>query len=342
MLAGMDTGEQAAAAWAPLARDVIRWPRWWRPVTVVVEGPWMGAGRASVWALGQVMAAALDGLVAGVVERDAVERLLDALDPYRHGAGYTAVPGGNERYYDDNAWIGLDLFQAGGALVGDDLLDGARRVLGFLGGGMREGGVYWLEGGPPTRHTCSTGPTAELALRLALAGDAGARTVGEEARAFLERTLRGPDGLYADHVHDDGTIDRAVWSYNQGTPVGAAALWFRLTGDGTAVDAARASADAALAHFAAENRLWTQPPAFNAIFFRNLLLFDALAGYPAVAPALAGYLERVWTQARHPATGWFTEGGIGRYGNGGTLDQAGLAQLFALTAWPRDRWADVC
>jgi hypothetical protein len=337
----MDRREQAAAAWAPLDRGVIRWPRWWRPVTVVVDGPGAGAGRASLWALGQLVAAALVGLVAGVVERDAVERLVDAFDPYRHGPGYAALPGGNERYYDDNAWVGLDLFQAARTLVRDDLLDRARRVLGFLETGIRDGGVYWLEGGPPTRHTCSTGPTAELALRLALAGDPAARTVGAAARAFLDRSLRGEDGLYADHIHDDGTVDATLWSYNEGTPVGAAALWFRLAGEPAAVDAARATADAALAHFGEDDRLWTQPPAFNAIFFRNLLLFDALAGYPPAFPALVDYLDRVWIHARHPATGWFTEGGIGRYGNGGTIDQAGLAQLFALAAWPRDRWVDI-
>jgi hypothetical protein len=338
----MERAEQAAAAWAPLARDVIRRPRWWRPVTVVVDGPGAGAGRASIWAVGQLLAAGLDGLVAGVVERVAVERLVHALGPYRHGSGYSALPGGNERYYDDNAWVGLDFFQAAPTLGRDDLLDGARRVLAFLRTGIRDGGVYWLEGGPRTRHTCTTAPTAELALRLALAGDTDARSVGEEARAFLDRTLRGADGLYADHVDDEGNVEPTVWSYNQGTPVGAAALWFRLTGDGAAVDAARTTADAALAHFGVEDRLWTHPPAFNAIFFRNLLLFDALAGYPPAVPALAGYLDRVWSQARHPATGWFTEGGIGRYEKGGTLDQAGLTQLFALAAWPPDRWVDIC
>jgi hypothetical protein len=338
----MERAEQAAAAWAPLHRDVIRGPRWWRPVTVVVDGPGAGAGRTSIWALGQLLAAALDGLVIGVVADDAVEHLVDALRPYRHGAGYAALPGGNERYFDDNAWVGLDLFQAGRTLVRDDLLGGARRVLAFLRSGIRDGGVLWLEGGPPTRNTCSTAPTAELALRLALAGDPDARAVGAEALAFLDRVLRRDDGLYADHVDGDGTVDTTVWSYNQGTPVGAAALWFRLSGETAAADAARVTADAALAHFGAEDRLWTHPPAFNAIFFRNLLLFDALVGYPPALPALAGYLDRVWTEGRHARSGWFTEGGIGRYEKGGTLDQAALTQLFALAAWPRDRWADIC
>ena len=41
---------------------------------------------------------------------------------------------------------------------------------------------------------------------------------------YLARELRGPDGLYADNRADDGTVDPAIYSYNQGTPVGLAVL----------------------------------------------------------------------------------------------------------------------
>jgi hypothetical protein len=295
------------------------------------------------------VAAALDLLPLGLVGRDDVERLLRGLDAFRRGPGHTAVPGGQERYYDDNAWLGLTLVQAAGALESPGLLAEAGTVLRFLESGTRDGGVYWVDRGPRTRHTCSTAPTAELALRLALAGGGGhvhglahLGAVGDAALAFLGRELRGDDGLYADHVGDDGSVELTVWSYNQGTPVGAAALRAQLSGDDRGVAAARRTADAALAHFAAGDRLWRQPPVFNAVFFRNLLLFDALAGYPGVEPALADYLDRCWAEARHPVTGWFTGGGIGRYERGGSIDQAGLVQLYSLCAWPRERRVDIC
>jgi hypothetical protein len=124
--------------------------------------------------------------------------------------------------------------------------------------------------------------------------------------------------------------------------VGALALRAGINGDGTLAAAARRTAVAALAHFGAQDRLWHQPPAFNAVFFRNLLLFDALVGFPDALPALDGYLDRCWADARHPVTGWFTEGGIGRYEQGGSIDQAGLVQLYALSAWPSEWRVDAC
>jgi hypothetical protein len=336
----VDRRDQASAAWAVLARDAGR--ERWRS-TVVAEGPWPRAGRASLWGLSQVIAAALDLHPLGVADDRTVSRLVHSTRAFRRGDAYAAVPGGRERYYDDNAWLGLDLVQAAATLGDADHREEAHRVLRFLAGGTNDGGVLWVDRGPRSWHTCSTGPAAELAFRLVLSGGAGdeARAFGEAALAFLDRVLRGPDGLYADHLREDGTVEPTVWSYNQGTPVGAAALASLVTGDGGPLVGARETADAALAYFGTDDRLWAQPPAFNAIFFRNLLLLDAVAGYAPVDDTLATYLDRVWATARHPGTGWFTEGGIGRYERGGSIDQAGLVQLYALAAWPRDRRSDI-
>jgi hypothetical protein len=332
----MDRREQAESAWRPLAGDACR--RSWRS-TVVRDGPGRHAPRASLWTLSQVIAAALAVHPLGLVDRRDVERLLRGTRPFRRGAAYAPVPYGSERYYDDNAWLGLDLVQAADALGSPSLQDEARVVLRFLVSGTDEsGGVLWVDRGPRSRHTCSTGPAAELAFRLALAGD-DTRPFGEAAVRFLQRELQREDGLYADHVREDHTVEPTLWSYNQGTPVGAGALLFRLGGDEDVLADARRTADAALAHFAAEDRLWRQPPVFNAVFFRNLLLLDGIGGYPPVGPALDAYLDRAWTEGRHPATGWFTEGGIGRYEQGGSIDQSAFVQLFALAAWPRERRA---
>lgn len=328
---GVEHEQRAASAWSALSRDACRWG----PCRAVVrEGPWPRAGRASLWPYGQVLAAALDLAPLGLGDPAALRRLRRGVLAYRRGRGYAATAWGTERYYDDNAWLGLDLLQAGDRA-------GARRVLRFVAAASLDGGVYWVEHGPRSRHTCSTGPAAELAARLAAGGEPGARAFAGAALGFLRRELRGADGLYADHVGADGTVEPTLWSYNQGTPVGAGALWHRLTGDGAALVDARETADAALAHFSGD-RLWSQAPAFNAIFFRNLLLLDALTGYPPAEPALAAYLDRVWEEARDPVTGWFTRGGIGRYERGGSLDQAGLVQLYALAAWPRSRRTDIC
>jgi hypothetical protein len=138
--------------------------------------------------------------------------------------------------------------------------------------------------------------------------------------------------LFADNVDDDGKVDLTRWSYNQGTPIGAGVLWRQLTGDQAPLDVARETALAALGHFLDRDRLWLQPPAFNAIFLRNLLFLDEVAGFPDAPVVVDAYLDRAWEHARDPDTGWFDGGAIGRYDRGGTLDQAALVQLFARRA----------
>ena len=86
---------------------------------------------------------------------------------------------------------------------------------------------------------------------------------------WLGRTLRLPSGLIADH-EDGGRVDATVWSYNQGSTLGAQALLHRAKGGPEDLDDARALARVSLEHFRGEV-LWTHPPVFNAVWFRNLL-----------------------------------------------------------------------
>jgi hypothetical protein len=180
-----------------------------------------------------------------------------------------------------------------------------------------------------------------MALRLRLAGAGPASlTFARSALAWLDRTLLLPSGLYADHIDRHG-IDRTIWSYNQGAPAGAHALLHRATDEPVPLVTARDTSVAALAHLRAD-RLWSHPPVFNAIWFRNLLALDALDPIPDVRGRLEAYLDRAWREARGPATGLFTAGDIGSYDRTPTIDHAGLVQLFALRGWPRERLLDVC
>ncbi len=330
--------EQAAAAWEPIERDTCR--RRWRK-TVVREGPWLFAKRAALWPLSQVLQAGADLAAVGALDRDVLRRLLRGAESYRRGEAYGALPRSGARFYDDNAWLALAALDAAEAGVAGGI-EVARRLLDFIRGGERDGGIYWVERPRRTRHTCSTAPAAQLAFRLALLAKTAAppgaapedadREFAEAAVAFLVRELRGRDGLYADNIGDDGAVEPTIWSYNQGTPVGAGVLWHRLTGDPEPLRLARETASAAVSYFTLEDRLWLQPPVFNAVFFRNLLLLDEAAGFSDAVALLGSYLERAWSDARDPDTGWFTRGGIGSYGRGGTIDQAGFAQLYARAA----------
>ncbi len=334
--------ERALVAWQPVAalirpgRRFVRRPR-------LADGPWPGSGPASVWGLSQPFAAAVSLVRVGALDAGVLAELGAVLDQYRVGDGYGPFPGDPDHYYDDNAWVGLVLVGVHLATGDPAPLAEAARVLAFIGRGEHpDGGVRWRARPDSPRNTCSTAPSAQLALWVhLLTGDPTALTFAARCRSFLHERLRRPDALYADNVDASGRVDPAIYSYNQGTPIGVDVLWHRITGDGSFLESAMATAVAALDHFGADDRLWSHAPCFNAIFLRNLVALDAVRPVPGLALATEAYAERLWTEGRDPSTGWFTRGDIGRYERGGVLDQGGVVQVLALGAWPPDIVADL-
>ena len=100
----MDWATRAIEAWRALRTACIRESE----ILEVLEGP--DARRAPVWPMSQVIAAATGvGFVTG--DLTDARALVRALVPYRRGEGYAPLPGHRRRYFDDNAWLGLDLVQ---------------------------------------------------------------------------------------------------------------------------------------------------------------------------------------------------------------------------------------
>ena len=261
---------------------------------------------------------------AALVGAEDASTLRVSLEAYRRGTAYAERPRGRRRYYDDNAWIACGLLSFGD-------VEAARRVVEFLREGAVLGpdgavGVRWVEGGAAL-HACSTGSTGLIALRLgAVVGEGERAPLAELAAgctAFLEGLLDG-DGLVADHRRADGSVDPALYTYNQGLLIGL------LTGHDR-LDDAVALAGRVRRAFDAE-RLWAHPPAFTAILVRELVRLDALRPEAELRSWCAAYLDRVWTQARAADTGLFTGGGIGRYDDGVVLDHAALTGAMAVLA----------
>ncbi|MFA5506345.1 MAG: glycoside hydrolase family 76 protein [Vulcanimicrobiota bacterium] len=300
-----------------------------------------GDGTITAWPYGQVMTAALNQARLSGDYTD-FNRLVEGLEKYQHpDGGYSPSPGkfgfhGN-RFMDDNAWIGLVFVQAAQQQPEAGHLEKAKEIADFLIRSRNpDGGLIWEEGNKnPSYNTATFGPSIELSLRLyQLTGEEKYRVVAEEMTTIMDRELRQPNGLYHDNLDlKTGKVEPTVWSYNQGTPVGAHLLWYEITGDVTHLDLARQTAQSAMRHFGEEG-LWKQPPAFNAIFLRNLMRLDD----PSVETYTDKYLNRAWSEALDPRTGLFNkEGhGMGSYegrGNVSTIDQAALTQLLALQSW---------
>lgn len=295
-----------------------------------------GSGKqATVWPYGQALAGALNlALVTGDPRR--AQELIEGLKPYHDGQAYPPGVGGGDRLWDDNAWIGLDLLQAHSMTRDPRYLAQAESLFPFMKQGLhQDGGLYWEENNARmSRNTCANGPAIQYALKLYEATKKPEYlTYAKGLDAFMNTALRLPNGLYADNLGDDGSLDPAIYSYNQGTPIGADVQWFELTRDAKYLRRAHETAAASLKHFTPE-RLWGQSPAFNAIYFRNLMQLDRVSPRPEYRAALNAYAERLAKEAHDPATGLYTRGGVGSYtkGKADLLDQGGVAQIFALQA----------
>lgn len=333
--------------------------------------PWT---RAHLWPFTRALIAGADLLgvapslrpgpeLAAVLDRHerALERYFDSTGPGGAYASDVSPRGfGTDRYHDDNAWVGLALIQlerlapAGRLARAAELWRFAQRGWDEREDQVCHGGVFWIEQGRGTgrrnhdRNTVSTAPNAQLALHLAqLDGNAGGlpgRPGPEAMLDWVERSL-AHDGLYWDKVRGDGSIDRAVWSYNQGSVLGVHHLLHRAAaqhGDPRRADhhLARAEAIARRSLELLTPRLLEQPAAFHAIWFRNLLSLGASTSdhrlREDILSTMRGYAELLWRDYRGPDDLLRLPRANGRVT---LLDQSAFVQISALLAWDRERWA---
>ena len=144
--------------------------------------------------------------------------------------------------------------------------------------------------------------------------------------------LLAPNGLYWDHVDLAGNIEKTQWSYNQGVPIGVNTLFFLTTGKKTYLQRAESIASAALQFYATNNALYGQPPYFNSIFFKNLLLLQSVNHNPSYVQAMQNYATTIWNAYRDNTTGLFhfnaSQPGITQM-----IEQAAMTQIYAVLAW---------
>lgn len=219
------------------------------------DGYWDGA--AVIWGHGAAFSgyAALKEAAEGFpayksrYESDYDDRLLTAIDQFRNtrdgGAeAYAVYPGdGDERYFDDNIWVGIDMVDLYELANDSKYLDRAELVWNFILTGTDElmgGGVYWKEGGM-SKHTCSTAPAAVLAAKLYLATDEEHYlTSAKDLYAWCKEMLQDPsDYLYWDNVrlsdeqdpNSEIIVSEEKYTYNSGQPIQAASLLYHITQD---------------------------------------------------------------------------------------------------------------
>jgi hypothetical protein len=248
-----------------------------------------------------------------------------------------AGPGG-PKFYDDNDWVGIELVRLYETTRSPTDLGSAEGIMAFEMAGWQADPELACPGGIPfsnsaentDRNTVTNAPAAELAVQLyRVTGNVQYLQFAEMAYEWVRRCLLLPSGLYADHIRQQGVVDPTLWSYNQGTMIGAGTLLYQATGNSAYLYEARQTASAALSYFTPE-RLLAEIPFFPSVYFRNLLYLDSVTRDPPGPKLAQGYVDYAWQHLR-----------LGNYlfvsgspASAQLLVQAAIVQIYALLSSP--------
>jgi hypothetical protein len=248
-----------------------------------------------------------------------------------------AGPGG-AKYYDDNDWVALELVRLYQLTHKAALLGSAEGIMAFEMAGWQERKGLACEGGIPfsnaatngERNTTTTAPTAELGVLLyKLTGQEQYLQFAVKAYEWVRRCLQQPVNLYADHIGNRGVVEPALWSYNQGSMIGAGTLLFQATGNSGYLFQARQTATAALAYFSLQ-RLLSENPFFVSVYLRNVMYLDSVTHDPPGSSLAQSYVNYEWQNERL-GDGVFVWGSPP---SAQLLVQAAVVQVYALLSIP--------
>jgi hypothetical protein len=280
------------------------------------------------------VAARLNGLLAYVNLDETSPSGIAQPQAFQSAVAPPEGPGGST-YYDDNAWSALDLIDAYQLTGNPTDLSLAQDTFNFVLTGWDTsqtdgclGGVFWEDVSGSQRNTTANAGNAEVGLELyQLTKDSSDLSWAEQMYQWVNTCLESPTGLYYDHVNPGGSVSTTLWSYNQGTMVGAGVLLYQITRNPSYLTAAERTAGAAVSYFGTATTLQDQGPAFNAIYIRDLFVLGQIqpnSSYVAEAQAYATYM---WTQ-RDASTGLFLQTGQTNGVNG----TAPMVEIYSLLA----------
>jgi hypothetical protein len=147
---------------------------------------------------------------------------------------------------------------------------------------------------------------------------------------WVRGCLLAANNMYYDHLDASGNVNTALWSYNQGTMIGAGTLLYQITGDQTYLQQAEQTATASVSYYGSDGNLYQQPDVFNAILFRNLFALAKINHDPSYAQLAASYADTAWLKDRQ-SDGMFTDPDPAG-GESAENTTAPMAEIYALLA----------
>lgn len=249
-IGGVAVADEDADGYAHRAQEVTRYivESYWDADSGLYSDKPAGETPAAVWPAG-VMFSAL--VAATRHDRESFGPLLWAYyrgldqhwDTKAPIPGYEPYPtqgGGNDKYYDDNAWLVISLIEAYEVTRKQVYLNRAKETMTFVISGHdmeRGGGIWWherhLDG---TKNTCVNAPAAVGCLLVSkYSSKADSRKFIEFADDLVEwtkKTLQLPNGLYADRIEvESGKIHDYPLTYNTALMIRAHIGLYRATGE---------------------------------------------------------------------------------------------------------------
>ena len=204
-------------------------------------------GPAAMWAAG-IAFSALDAAARQSPQtyRPIQSTYLASLDRYwdrkQPLGGYEPYPSdgnGNDKYYDDNAWMAITFAEDYAATGDAGALTRAKRTTDFVLSGWDDqlgGGIWWHEkhkGGG--KNTCVNAPGAVACGRMAQllpnrTDDQHYEAAAEHIVAWTRQHLQNDNGLYGDNVVvDTGKVARFTLTYNTALMIRANLILWRET-----------------------------------------------------------------------------------------------------------------
>lgn len=187
---------------------------------------------------------------------------------------YFSSPDGDDKYYDDNAWLVLGFVEAYELTRDPMFLDWARRAHKFVLSGWDEklgGGIYWRPDNK-SKNTCVNAPAAVSALRLYAMGDKDQLSWAQRLCAWTNVNLQDKDGLFWDNISTEGKIEKTKWTYNTALMIRANLGLYKVTREPKYLAEARREADAGIARWAdPQTGAFADDAKFNHLFSEALL-----------------------------------------------------------------------
>ncbi|RFS26987.1 glycoside hydrolase [Chitinophaga silvatica] len=262
----------------------------------------------------------------------AINQYYDSQAPAPGYASYIVKEGREDRYYDDNQWIGIAYMDAYSRTRNKWYLTKGIEIYRFMMTGydnVTGGGIYWKENDKTTKNTRSNGPGILLAIQLYEATHQKSYLdTAVSLYNWVNQYLHSADGLYWDAIKpaENKRIDSALYAYNAGSMLQASVKLYHLTKKNQYLKAAQQIAESSYQHFFYRTKVkasyW-----FNAVLLRG---FEALYKTDLnlkYINAMQEYADWVWERERDRSTNM-----VGVRPEKELLGQAGMIEIYARLA----------